>query len=215
MSQPWPHAQHASAIWSYALLALGLTLALFVGMAITGGKLVHQQTVPILPTAVSGSPEAATFAGPIFVTETGNLQVRVTSPVSNSWLYLDGALINDETAEVDDLDLEVAYYFGSDSDGSWSEGNTQAVTYVASVPPGRYMLRLAPQWEAGKAPPASYQLTVKSRVPRFWHALLAALALLAWPLGLAWSKMRFESRRWSESDHPWSSSGDSSSGDDE
>ena len=28
--------------------------------------------------------------------------------------------------------------------------NLQAQTYISAVPPGRYVLRLAPQWEAGR-----------------------------------------------------------------
>jgi len=72
------------------------------------------------------------------------------------------------------------------------------------------MMRLSPQWDAAKRP-ADYRVTVRSRVPRFHHALFAALAIMAWPLLLAWRKFRFEVARWSESDHPIVTSG----GDDE
>jgi hypothetical protein len=99
----------------------------------------------------------------------------------------------------------VSYYFGSDSDGSWSEGSTSATRFVPSVPPGRYLLRLQPQWEAGQAPP-DYDLTVRSQVPRFLYAFVAILAVLAWPALALWKWFRFEVARWSESDHPWISS---------
>jgi len=46
-----------------------------------------------------------------------------------------------------------------------------------------------------------------------WSAPLVGL-LAAWPLLLLWSKLRFEAARWSESDHPWGTSGDDD-GDDE
>jgi hypothetical protein len=72
------------------------------------------------------------------------------------------------------------------------------------------MLRLEPQWETGRPPPSSYALTVTSRVPRFYHVFLAALALLAWPAGRLWRYFRFETERWSESDHPWVESSDDS-----
>ena len=55
----------------------------------------------------------------------------------------------------------------------------------------------------GQRPPGSYALTVTSRVPRFYHMFLAVLALLAWPAGRLWRYFRFETQRWSESDHPW------------
>jgi hypothetical protein len=180
-------------------------IVVFIATAIGGGKKLHQQTITIPSGSVSGAPESAVFAGPIFVPATSNVEVRIEAPVSNSWLYLEGALINEETGSVDEFDAEVAYYSGSDSDGSWTEGGTSATRYIPSVPAGRYTLRLEPQWEAGRQPP-SYELGVRSRVPRFFHLLLAGLALLAWPLGLAWSKLRFEARRWSESDHSWTGS---------
>jgi hypothetical protein len=61
-------------------------------------------------------------------------------------------------------------------------------------------------------PPLSYTLSLRSRVPRLHQALLAILLIFVWPLLLFWRKMRFESQRWSESDHPWMSG---SSGDDD
>jgi hypothetical protein len=158
--------------------------------------------------AVSGAPESARFIGPFTVETDGNLQVKVSAPVANSWVYFDGALINEDTGEVDDFDLEVSYYFGQDSDGSWSEGGTTAARYIPAVHPGRYTLRLEPQWEAGRPPPTDYTVTVRSRVPRFLYAAAAVLAVLLWPVILSWKWFRFEVARWSESDHPWVSSED-------
>jgi hypothetical protein len=43
---------------------------------------------------------------------------------------------------------------------------------------------------------------------------LAALALLAWPALQLWRYFRFETQRWSESDHPWVESGDEGEDDD-
>jgi hypothetical protein len=203
--QPSPWAGSLGPVWSRALLAVAAVFVVFLALSVAGGRTVHRQTVSIPRTIAPGSPEAATFAGPFFVTSDGNLQVKVQAPVSNSWLYLDGALINEETGAVDDFDVEVSYYYGSDSDGSWSEGGTTATRYISSVPPGRYLLRLEPQWEAGR-PPTDYQLTVRSRVPRFLYACLAMLAVMAWPVILLWRWFRFEVERWSESDHPWISS---------
>jgi uncharacterized protein DUF4178 len=200
--QPSPFAGSVGAIWKAALIAAAAIFLLFLAVLGMGGRTVHRQEVTIPAQAAPGSPEAAAFAGPIFLTRDGNVQVRVQAPVNNSWLYLDGALINEETGAVDDFDLEVSYYHGQDSDGSWSEGGVLATRYIPSVPPGRYVLRLEPQWEAGQRPPY-YQLTVRNRVPRFSYAVLAILAVMAWPLILTWRWLRFEVARWSESDHPW------------
>jgi DNA-directed RNA polymerase subunit RPC12/RpoP len=211
--QPSPVA-HVGRVWAAALALAAAVIGVYLFLWIAGGKRVHQQTVTIEPGAGSGTPEAAVFAGPIAVTEPGNLQIKVHAPVSNSWLYVDGALINDETGEVDEFDTEVAYYAGYDSDGSWTEGSQDATAYVPAVSPGRYTLRLEPQWEAGK-PVGSYDVTVRSRVPRFYLAFLALLALMAWPMLLAWRHFRFEMERWAESDHPWMESSGGSGGSDD
>ena len=203
--QPSPFGESIGPVWKSAALAVAAIVLVFVFLSITGGKTLHHESVSIPPVVAPGSPEAATFAGPFFVTSDGNLQVKVVSHVSNTWLYLDGALINEETGAVDEFDAEVSYYSGSDSDGSWSEGSTTATEYIPRVPPGRYLLRLEPQWEAGRTPP-EYQLTVRSRVPRFSYTVLAMLAVLVWPVLLSWRWFRFEVSRWSESDHPWISS---------
>jgi hypothetical protein len=206
--QPSPFKESIGPVWKSAALAAAAIFLVFVFLSAAGGKTLHRESVSIPPVVAPGSPEAATFAGPFFVTSDGNLQVKVQAPVSNSWLYLDGALINEETGAVDEFDLEVSYYSGTDSDGSWSEGSTTSAQYIPTVPPGRYTLRLEPQWETGQRPPGRYDLTVTSRVPRFYHLFLAALALLAWPAGRLWRYLRFETARWSESDHPWVESSD-------
>jgi Domain of unknown function (DUF4178) len=203
--QPSPWAGSLGGLWTRAVLTVVAIFVVFVGFSIAGGGTVHRQTVAIPRQAMSGSAEAATFAGPFFVTSDGNLQVKVQAPVNNSWLYLDGALINEETGAVDDFDVEVSYYSGSDSDGSWTEGAKSETRYIASVPAGRYVLRLEPQWEPGHAP-SDYELTVKSHVPRFSYAFFAMLAVLVWPVIVTWRWFRFEVARWSESDHPWMSS---------
>jgi Domain of unknown function (DUF4178) len=212
--QPSPHAGKVKQVWLMALLAAGLLVFLYLGLAISGGRVVHKQTV-VIPTGVApAAPEAALFTERFFVQEAGNLEVSIEAPVSNSWLYLDGALINEETGGVDDFDLEVSRYSGSDSDGAWSEGSTEARAYIASVPPGRYVLRLGPQWEAGKPPP-SYDLRVRSRVPRAYQLVLALLALFVWPIVRAWRSMRFEHTRWSESDQASSGGGSDDDDDDD
>jgi hypothetical protein len=216
--QPSPFAGRVGPVWAAALLALGLVFSLYLVFLVGGGRTVHKQSVIIPPAAVPGSPEAALFTDRFFIESTGNVEVRVNAPLSNSWLYLDGALIDEETGAVDEFDLEASYYFGSDSDGAWSEGGGEARTYVSAVPPGRYVLRLAPQWDPGHRV-SGYDLEVRSRIPRFYQALLAALLLLFWPIVLSWRAGRFEAGRWSESDHAFgvstSSSDSSDEGDDE
>ncbi len=204
--QPWRHKDAARSVYSHALLALGLLFAAYLGFLAFSGARVLARPFDIPAGAQSGTPEAAAFSEPFEVPRYGNLEVRVNAPVDNTWLYLDGALIHEASGELREFDLEVAYYHGRDSDGSWSEGGTSTSRVVPALRPGRYVLRLEPQWEAGHAAPARYDVQVKSRVPRFYQFVLAGLALSVWPLLLAWRQLRFEVQRWSQSDHPWTSS---------
>jgi Domain of unknown function (DUF4178) len=208
-NQPWPHAS-TGGVFATALSFSALAFFLYLVLSVIGGRMVQSEKVAIAPGAVSGAPESASFSEPFEISSEGNVEIQVNAPVNNSWLYLDGALINDATGGLDEFDAEVSYYHGTDSDGSWSEGGQHARAFVGEVPPGRYVLRLAPQWEAGKAP-SGYDVIVRSRVPRFYQLVLAELALWSWPLLLLWRRGRFEAQRWAESDHPWVSSG----GDDE
>lgn len=202
--QPWPLAEQAQAIKRAALVMMGVVVFVYLALSLTGGRKVLTETVR-LPESMS--PENAAFLGPFIVDRGGNLEVQVKAPVSNSWLYLDGALINEENGEVSEFDVEVAYYAGADVDGTWTEGSTSESRFIPRVSPGRYVLRLAPQWEPNRSP-GTYEVVARSRVPRFYQLLLALLAIGAWPLVVLMRKVSFESQRWAESDHPWSSSGD-------
>jgi hypothetical protein len=212
--QPYPYAEQASFVIRSSLLGIGLVVFLYLGTLMVRPTTVYSREHPLPANLRPGAPETAVFSEPFEIKGRGNIEVQLRAPVSNSWLYVEGALINDETQEVDEFDLEAAYYHGSDSDGAWSEGGQNAYTYVSSVPAGRYVLRLQPQWETSAAP-ARYEVHLRRGVPRFYQALLAVLALGVWPLLVAWRKMRFEAERWSESDHPWGEGGDDEGDDDE
>ncbi len=209
-NQPWPHAETGRSAFATAAMLCGALLSAFVLLSIGGGRRVLAKSFSIAPRALPGAPEAAVFTEKFTIPRSGNVEVRLDAPVANSWLYVDGALINEASGDVHEFDAEVAYYSGVDSDGVWSEGGQHSQAYVGGVPRGEYTLRLLPQWESGRQP-SSYNVTLRSGVPRLYQALLALVGLGAWPALLLWRKLRFEAERWSESDHPWSSS----EGDDE
>ncbi len=210
-NQPWPHAAETGSVLMKALVLAALVVLLFVGLSVSGGRTVFSKAFSIPNRVLPGSPEAALFSEPFQIDRSGNIEVRLEAPVSNSFLYLDGALINEATGDVDEFDAEVGFYAGVEDGESWSEGGTHARAYLGRVPAGSYVMRLAPQWPVGQAP-FGYTVTLRNRVPRLYLAGLALVLIFAWPLLLYWRKMRFESQRWSESDHPWMTT---SSGDDE
>ena len=56
-----------------------------------------------------------------------NVEITINTDLHNNWVYFNFALINQDTGQAYDFGREVSYYFGSDSDGSWTEGN-RAIT---------------------------------------------------------------------------------------
>src|SRR5262249_36502304 len=132
---------------------------------------------------------------------TSNVELTTSTDVNNNWLYLNYALINNDTGQAFDFGREVSYYHGYDSDGSWTEGNATDSVIVPSVPAGRYYLRVEPEGNAGMGP-VRYSLNVKRDVPNFLFYGIALVALLAPAILITLRSISFENMRWAESDHP-------------
>jgi len=152
---------------------------------------------------------------PSFVTDvfqlkgrTSDLELTTDANVNNSWIYLNYALINQDTGQAYDFGREVTYYHGYDSDGFWSEGKTRDNVVIPSVPPGNYYLRVEPEADAALGT-IVYTITAKRDVPQTSFFGIALLALLV-PAGLlTWRSLNFEHLRWAESDYASSGSDDS------
>jgi hypothetical protein len=152
----------------------------------------------------SGAPKGeASFVTDVFELKgrTSNVEVKAAANVSNSWIYLNYALINQDTGKAWDFGREVSYYSGSDSDGSWTEGSRRDTVIVPSVPPGHYYLRIEPEADA-RHPQISYSVAVRRDVPVFKFYGYALLALFLPVLYVTFKSLSFERARWSESDHP-------------
>ena len=132
-----------------------------------------------------------------------NVVIKTRASVSNSWLYLNMALINEETGNAYDFGREVSYYFGVDGGESWSEGSVADEVALAEVPGGRYYLRLEP--ESGSRD-INYSIRVVRDVPSWSYFFLTLGALFAVPVIHWWRSRSYEVRRWAESDHPMTSS---------
>jgi hypothetical protein len=144
------------------------------------------------------------------------VEVKTWAPVSNEWLYLNYALINQDTGQAWDFGREVSYYSGYDSDGSWSEGSRDDKVVIPSIPSGHYYFRIEPEVDPA-VPAVSYSVEVTRDVPVLGIYGLAFLALLLPVVIISFRAYTFERSRWSESDHPpmQLSNMSGSSGDDE
>jgi len=215
-NQPWPHAGSARAFLRTVGLFAGIAVFLFVFFNIKADRKVVYQKRHDLAT-LAGDPTLAADAlsesltvvtEPFEVPHAGNVEARIDAPTDNSWVYVGAVLLEEATGQAYGFGLQSDYYHGVDGGERWSEGSRSRTVYVGRVPAGRYVLRLEPELEPGKAPPY-YDIRLRSGVPRLAHLMLVLFLLLLGPVALGISKARFEGRRWSESDYAGGSEGGS------
>lgn len=217
-NQPWPHAETARGFLRTVALFAGIAVFLFVFFNIKADrKVVYQKRhdLSVAATDPTIAPDAVAEAltvvtEPFEVPHSGNVEARIDAPTDNSWVYVGAVLLEEATGQAYGFGLQSDYYHGVDGGERWSEGSRSRTVYVGRVPAGRYVLRLEPELERGKAPPY-YDIRLRSGVPRFAHLMVVLVLLLLGPVALAISKARFEGRRWAESDY----GGGSGSDDDE
>ena len=163
--------------------------------------------------AAAEAQEPVYFTGPIEINSgRQNLAVTLSAPVNNAWIGLEGALVSETTGVAELFLLESSYYHGVDGGESWSEGAQDQTVFLSAVPPGVYVLRLAPQWEGRVPPVRSIQVQLRQGVMRWLYPGLALLAILLVPLLMVFRIAAFETRRWQES--MYGASGSSSGGGD-
>lgn len=155
--------------------------------------------VPIpAPTPEAPYDASVVFSEPFEIDRPNrNMQVRWTSTVDQSWVFLNGALVNESTGEFLPFDGTSSYYSGYD-DGAWSEDDREGSTYLSKVPMGRYVLRLEAQWPTG-TPAPTVKVTLIHGVLRVWHLFLALLALGVIPVFAFFRASAFERERWEQS----------------
>jgi hypothetical protein len=200
-NQPSPVSENVKGIWA-AFLAFAILLLVFMA----GFDLIsHKGTVFESSYRLnSGEPKGeASFVTDVFNLDgrTSNVEVTTSATVDNSWIYVNYALINQDSGQAWDFGREVSYYHGYDSDGSWTEGSQKNTVIIPSVPAGHYYLRIEPEVDP-KHPPVVYSVEVKRDVPVLGFFGLAFLALLLPAIAITWRAINFERMRWAESDHP-------------
>jgi hypothetical protein len=195
---PW--RERASSAWKWmGVWAVGFitVFIVFTAMATTGQYMQRRFEVP--PDAKPGSPETMTFSAPFEIPNKVPLTVDVTCPdLSNSWCGVQVDLVNEETDEVVSVYEEPSYYFGSDSDGSWSEGGTHESKSTDEVEKGRYVVRLTSSWDPAK-PISVVDVGVSSSGPNACCLFFFLLVLAVWPGFATISSNTFEKRRWQDS----------------
>jgi hypothetical protein len=108
-------------------------------------------------------------------------------------------LIAEGTGDVRSFSLVSDRYHGVDGGESWSEGRQSRTVWVSQIPPGKWVARLDPDSERGKAPP-QFRVRLTSGVPHLSHLIGTLLLVLMPPFLLIFSRLSWEGRRWAESD---------------
>ena len=199
-NQPSPFGSQVTDIWfAFAGLAAALILLTLAFFATSPSRSVFTGGYQF-DSRVHG--EASFVTDNFQITgHTSDVELTTSTDLENRWIYLNYALINQDTGQAFDFGREVSYYHGYDEDGSWSEGSRDDTVVVPTVPAGNYYLRVEPEDDPG-SPTISYSISIKRDVPQM-NFLGIALAALLIPAGLfTWRSLNFEHQRWSESDYP-------------
>lgn len=163
-----------------------------------------QQTVLQYDGTFSPNNKKADITTPVFAMQgdTTNAVITLRAPVSNSWFYVSGELVNDTDGTTYPFEKSVEYYFGTDSDGSWSEGSDTAQLGVSSVPPGNYYLNI--DTESGdfrQSNAQQFSVTVGRGYPIYDNYWWILSALFVVPLYSFVAMQSVEAARWSNSDY--------------
>ncbi|MEO7539621.1 MAG: DUF4178 domain-containing protein, partial [Pyrinomonadaceae bacterium] len=191
--------------WGFVPLTLLFVVAIFMiplsGMTNT----VLNQEIVLPPLANATTPQAM-FSQPFDLNGNRNVRITAGAPVNNSWADLDIDLINDQSQEVESVNVPVEYYSGSDSDGAWTEGGRTSDAPLSALPAGRYTLRVEGTWQNWQAQmPVSVK--VEQNVTRGVNFCFALILLAIVPILGLFRKISFESARWKDSMFGSTSSG--------
>jgi hypothetical protein len=160
-------------------------------------KDVFEQTVTFQPLPNEDGTQVF-FSQPFDLAGRRNIRITGQAAVDNTWVYLEGDLINDETGAVQSFPIDISYYYGVEDGESWTEGSQTDSAYSSAMPAGRYVLRLEGQWERWQQP-ATVQVKVEQNVLHGFNLLVALIVISIVPVLMGIYHIGFERRRWSES----------------
>ena len=196
-NQPSPHKGQAAWYWGlFGLLVLLTALAAMVRIASAAREQVFAGSYQYRATSLDSSFVTPSFA----LSEDSNVEVAINTNLANNWLYFNLALINADTGTALDFGREVSYYYGTDSDGRWTEGSQRDRATLPSVAAGTYYLRVEPEGAGQSGPPVNYSIAVRRDVPSLFLYFVVIGVLLLPPIFVTLRAASFEGRRWQESD---------------
>lgn len=205
-----PYLGASTEVYKYWGVFTLATILLWIFFAITGSNRLVLSKNYVLPKLANATDSTQIiFTDPFELAGRKNLYVVAKSGVDNSWLYVEGDIIDEATGLVQNFAIPIEYYHGVEDGESWSEGSTESTMFISSMPNGKYTLRLEAQWSKWQED-AGLSIEIYQGVARSWHALLVLLLLPIIPIYVAIKKGRFESSRWADSPFNLNSNNDDS-----
>jgi hypothetical protein len=164
------------------------------------GFLADKNTVALQETISAEDYAKEYMTGPFQVARNGTIcRVRGKAPLNNSWLAVDFAVVNAHDSVISEFSGDASYYYGRDSDGSWTEGSSSFDSSFKIEKAGTYRLLLRGQGGTGYNGPAGkepLQIMVTTGNTLYWYFVFPLLVCLGLALLEPCLRLVFESRRW-------------------
>ncbi|MCB9555576.1 MAG: DUF4178 domain-containing protein [Deltaproteobacteria bacterium] len=194
-AQPFQRSGIAKLLMAVGALFAVINLGFVFWSAGKSGHVVYQQTFP--PSRYLNETVSAPFE-----VKGGNVMaMRISAPLSNSWIALDAAVVDDKDRVIMEVDGgEISYYSGYSGGEHWSEGRTRSTNYFKAPQPGNYRLIIKASAGHGdfnggpRGEPLSIRITQGAVLSRYFVTAFVICALF--PV-FEWLRRRlFEKRRW-------------------
>ena len=193
-NQPSPYTGRLKEVWIYC----GILLLVLLNLALFFSNYAKKEEVYRNRYSFSPAAHDSSFVTPVFdlAGRTSDVELTLNTNLHNDWAYFNFALINDGTGQ--------AYDFGREVSNYPDEGSPNDRVIIPSVPPGRYYLRVEPEWGVRTSSGSYgyntliYELTLRRDVPSEAFYWIAALLILVPPVFLSLRAAGFEKSRWQE-----------------
>jgi hypothetical protein len=219
-SHPAPHepSPYKRQLREALVVAVAALLVLFVVSGIGGREQVIGQTTT--DAVLDGPEKTVVIRGLDLPSARSRVVVDADAgAIDNAWVDLDYSLTDEKTQDSVDTYGLAERYSGSDSDGSWTEGDPRPEVSLSSIPGGKYDLVVtlsAHRWN-GSSSSSSFSMptgfaggsmfgqdggqtipvtvTIKRGGVFGGNILLALLLIAIWPLIVLFKNFAFEKRR--------------------
>jgi hypothetical protein len=201
-NQPFLHKN----IYKYWLLFFVASIVLMIFFAvISPDRKIFEQTYALEPLKNVDDSQVR-FSDSFDLNARQNIRISATANVDNSWVDIQGDVINNDTNESQGFSVPIEYYHGVDQGESWSEGKTSDNAYLSAMPAGKYILGLDIRWEKFQQP-MTVTVKVEQGVMNGGYFIIALLLLTIPPFFVMLYHFSFSAKRWKDSDFsPYQSS---------